>query len=141
MIGKSASGLRRREHVLPRLQFKIIYLWLECKRSNPHALAACPAASVHVLEQGGRKFALFLCLVELPGRHLPAAPPRVSAWCQLCSPAQCASLGIPLLHGLLGHTGEGSGQQRCANPHLFQSKTQSLIAFSARLYSGQLSVL
>lgn len=33
------------------------------------------------------------------------------------------------------------GEHRCANPHLFPSKTQRLIAFTARLYSGQLHVL
>lgn len=36
------------------------------------------------------------------------------------------SLGTPLLHGLSRDTGEGSGEQRCANPHLFQFKTQCL---------------
>lgn len=62
VIGKNASGVRGGSMFYPWLQFKIIYLWLKCKLSNPHGLAACPAASVHVLEQGGRKFACSSCI-------------------------------------------------------------------------------
>lgn len=50
------------------------------------------------------------------------------------------ALGTPLLR-LLGDPGEGSEEQRCASPHLFQSKPQCLIAFPAGLHSGQLHVL
>lgn len=62
VIGKNASGVRGGSMFYPWLQFKIIYLWLKCKLSNPHGLAACPAAFVHVLEQGGRKFASPFCV-------------------------------------------------------------------------------
>lgn len=124
----------------PWLQFKIVYLWLECKLSNPHGLAACPAASVHVLEQGGRKCARSCCaersrpgdVCELHGRG--SAPGAGELPARRCAPA-------PLCCTAFRGAGPGSGEQRCAKPHLFHGKTRRLIAFPARLYSGQLHAL